>query len=141
MRTFVCVSMHAHENACIFVCLCICMHDSPPVVDTLMLTQANVITTPWTNAPLEGLEEELLLTQTKVLAHKHVAGQKWRSLFVGCKVHRDKSPKGKPLENSDYVQALQSLYRFNIQLYHPHHHLEGPLCPGKSHRPSREGWL
>lgn len=74
---------------------------------------------------LMHLKVELLLTQTKVLACKHTAGHKWRSLFGGCKVQRDKSPKGKILDNSPYIQAFQPLYHFNIKINHPHHYEEG----------------
>lgn len=92
MYAHICVCECARERAHIFMCLCVCVHSGHLMVVTLMLTQANVFGILWINAPCKGLELELVLTQATVLAQQHMASHKGRSLFSGCKVHRDKSP-------------------------------------------------
>lgn len=99
-------------------------------VVTLVPAKSNIFSILWINVPSEGLEMKLLLNQAKVLACYHMADHKRRLLFNEYKVHRDKSLKGKSLDTSDYVQALQPQSHFNIRINHPHHH-DGPLCPVK----------
>jgi len=61
---------------CVSVCVCVrmsaslcgCVYNSHPEVVTLMPAQTNVFSILRINAPSEGLEVELLLSQAKVLA-------------------------------------------------------------------------